>query len=116
MNLLQRLLRLSQYGEVVSVVAVLFVVLLLVIPVNPGVLDLLLAVNISLSVLVLILTMSITRSLDFAVFPSLLLIMTLFRLSLSVSSTRLILLEANAGKSSPRSATSLWEATPSLAL
>lgn len=98
MNLLQRLLRLSQYGEVVSVVAVLFVVLLLVIPVNPGVLDLLLAVNISLSVLVLILTMSITRSLDFAVFPSLLLIMTLFRLSLSVSSTRLILLEANAGK------------------
>ena len=98
MNLLQRLLRLSQYGEVVSVVAVLFVVLLLVIPVNPGVLDLLLAVNISLSVLVLILTMSITRSLDFAVFPSLLLIMTLFRLSPSVSSTRLILLEANAGK------------------
>ena len=56
------------------------------------------AVNISLSVLVLILTMSITRSLDFAVFPGLLLIMTLFRLSLSVSSTRLILLEANAGK------------------
>ncbi|MDD4264333.1 MAG: flagellar biosynthesis protein FlhA [Firmicutes bacterium] len=98
MKLVQHLSKLSRFGEVFSVIAILFIVMMLIIPTSPGFLDLLLAVNISLSVLVLLLTMSITGSLDFAVFPSLLLIMTLFRLALNVSSTRLILLDGNAGE------------------
>ncbi|MDD2430277.1 MAG: flagellar biosynthesis protein FlhA [Firmicutes bacterium] len=98
MKLVQHLSKLSRFGELFSVIAILFIVMMLIIPTSPGFLDLLLAVNISLSVLVLLLTMSITGSLDFAVFPSLLLIMTLFRLALNVSSTRLILLDGNAGE------------------
>ena len=57
-----------------------------------------LAVNISLALLVLLLTISITESLQLSVFPSLLLIATLFRLALNVSSTRLILLHGFAGR------------------
>lgn len=90
--------RLSKVSDFLAVVGILFIVMMLIIPLSPVVLDLLLAVNISLSVLVLLLTMNVSRSLDFAIFPSLLLIMTLFRLALNVSSTRLILLNGYAGQ------------------
>ncbi len=90
--------RLSKVSDFLAVVGILFIVMMLIIPLSPVVLDLLLAVNISLSVLILLLTMNVSRSLDFAIFPSLLLIMTLFRLALNVSSTRLILLNGYAGQ------------------
>ena len=61
-------------------------------------LDILLAVNISISLLVLLLTMSVNEPLQLLVFPSLLLVATLFRLALSVSSTGLILLRGYAGQ------------------
>lgn len=90
--------RLSKIGDFLAVVGILFVVMMLIIPLSPVALDLLLAINISLSVLILLLTMNVNKSLDFAIFPSLLLIMTLFRLALNVSSTRLILLNGYAGQ------------------
>lgn len=61
------------------------------IPLHPSVLDVLLILNISLSIMILMITMNISEPLEFSIFPSLLLITTLFRLGLNVSSTRLIL-------------------------
>src|ERR1700710_2426658 len=71
---------------------------MLVVPLPSWVLDLLLGTNITAALLILLVSMQIKRSLDFAVFPSLILIATLFRLSLNVSSTRLVLTDGYAGK------------------
>ena len=73
-------------------------VLMMVVPIPPLFLDVLLAVSISLAVVILLTVMLLRDSLEFSVFPSLLLITTLLRLALNVSSTRLILLEGYAGK------------------
>lgn len=73
---------------------VIVIVLLLIIPLNPFVLDILFILNISVSLIILLITMNIKESLEFSIFPSLLLITTLFRLGLNVSSTRLILTQA----------------------
>ena len=72
---------------------VVVIVLFLVIPLRPWMLDVLIILNISLSVMILMITMNINEALEFSIFPSLLLITTLFRLGLNVSSTRLILSE-----------------------
>src|SRR3954454_25262102 len=71
---------------------------MMVVPLPTIVLDLLIAVNITGAVLILLVSLSVTRPLDFAVFPSLLLIATMFRLALNVSATRLVLLDGFAGK------------------
>src|SRR5438874_11756125 len=78
-----------------------FISLLLVIlvPLPPPVLDLLLVCNITLSVIILVTTIYVQSPLEFAVFPSLLLAVTLFRLVLNVATTRLIL-TANGGSAS----------------
>ncbi|MCB9728868.1 MAG: flagellar biosynthesis protein FlhA [Deltaproteobacteria bacterium] len=65
---------------------------LMIVPLPPLALDLLLAVNVTISLVILLTAVQVTRPLDFSVFPSLLLITTLFRLSLNVATTRLILL------------------------
>ncbi len=70
---------------------VVVVVMFLFIPLNPMLLDILLVVNIGLSIMILMITMNISEALDFSIFPSLLLITTLFRLGMNVSSTRMIL-------------------------
>lgn len=70
---------------------VVVIVLFLVIPLPAPVLDVLIILNISLSIMILMITMSISEPLEFSIFPSLLLVTTLFRLGLNVSSTRLIL-------------------------
>jgi flagellar biosynthesis protein FlhA len=70
----------------------------LIIPLPTPLLDMLLACSISLAVAVLIITLSSKEALELSTFPSLLLFVTLFRLSLNVASTRLILLQGNAGK------------------
>ena len=79
-------------------IGVVAIVLMLVVPLPAAVLDLLLGLNITASLLILLVSMQIRRPLDFAVFPSLLLIATLFRLALNVSSTRLVLTDGYAGK------------------
>lgn len=72
---------------------VVVIVLFLVIPLPAFMLDVLIILNISMSILILMITMNIKETLEFSIFPSLLLITTLFRLGLNVSSTRLILSE-----------------------
>ncbi|WP_127480790.1 flagellar biosynthesis protein FlhA [Nocardioides pantholopis] len=87
--------RLTQLGVPVGIV---LIVVMLVIPLPPVVLDLLIALNITGALLVLMTAMFVTRPLDFASFPAVLLVMTLFRLALNVSATRLVLLDGYAGK------------------
>ena len=70
---------------------VVIIVLFMIIPIPAALLDILLVANISLSVVILVITMNITEALEFSIFPSLLLITTLFRLGMNISSTRLIL-------------------------
>ncbi len=70
---------------------VIVIVLLLIIPLPPFVLDMMLILSITVSLIILLITMYISEALQFSIFPSLLLITTLFRLALNISSTRLIL-------------------------
>ncbi len=70
---------------------VVVIVLFLMLPLPAPVLDVLIVVNIALSTMILMITMTISEALEFSIFPSLLLVTTLFRLGLNVSSTRLIL-------------------------
>lgn len=79
------------------VFGVILIVVMLIIPLPPGMLSFLIIINISLALLVLLVTMNMREALDFSIFPSLLLIMTLFRLGLNVSTTRSILSQGDAG-------------------
>ncbi|HTN54905.1 MAG TPA: flagellar biosynthesis protein FlhA [Microbacterium sp.] len=79
-------------------IAVVGIIMLLVVPVPPVLLDLLIILNILFALVILLNTMFIRKPLDFSVFPSLLLVATLFRLGLNVASTRLVLGEAYAGQ------------------
>ena len=74
------------------------IILLLVVPIPAFVLDLLIIVNIMLALVTLLTTMFVKKPLDFSVFPSLLLVATLFRLGLNVASTRLVLGNGYAGE------------------
>ena len=77
---------------------IIAIILMIIIPLPVFLLDLMLIINIAISIIILLTTMYIKEALEFSVFPSLLLITTLFRLSLNVSSTRLILTNSgNAG-------------------
>jgi flagellar biosynthesis protein FlhA len=87
--------RLSQIGVPAAVVGI---VVMMVVPLPTVLLDLLLVINLAGAIVVLLSSMHVRRALDFSVFPSLLLIATLFRLALNVSSARLVLLHADAGK------------------
>lgn len=80
------------------IVAVIFIVAMLVIPIPTTLLDFLLVINIATSLTVILVSMNVSEPLNFSVFPSLLLITTLFRLALNVSSTRLILSQGYAGQ------------------
>lgn len=83
--------------DVIVAFFVILIVLMIIIPLPKAVLDVMLAFNITLSITILLITMFTTHVLQLSIFPSLLLITTLFRLGLNISSTRLILTEANAG-------------------
>ena len=76
---------------------IICIVLMIIIPMPPFILDILIAVNITISVMILLITIFSTEVLQFSIFPSILLITTLFRLALNVSSTRLILSKADGG-------------------
>lgn len=84
-------------SETLLSMGLLGVLVIMLIPLPPLLLDLLLAGNLSITILLLLVTMGTKRALDLTVFPSLLLLLTLYRLSLNVATTRLILLSGNAG-------------------
>jgi flagellar biosynthesis protein FlhA len=85
-------------SDSVMVVGVVGILMVMIIPLPPFLLDFLLALNITFSIIVILMAMYTVKPLDFAIFPSLLLVTTLFRLSLNVASTRLILLHGNEGE------------------
>lgn len=82
----------------VVIVFIIALILLIIIPLPPWLLDMMFIINIALSLIVLLTTMYIKEPLEFSIFPSLLLITTIFRLALNISSTRQILTNGgNAG-------------------
>ncbi|WP_459478674.1 flagellar biosynthesis protein FlhA [Clostridium saccharoperbutylacetonicum] len=83
--------------DVIIAFAIITIVLMIVIPLPKELIDLLLALNITISIIIILITMFTTSVLQLSVFPTLLLVTTLFRLALNISSTRLILLNADAG-------------------
>src|SRR3954469_10654347 len=85
-------------AELGMALAVVLVIALLIVPLPPVLLDLCLATSIGMSLVVLLVSLQTTDPLEFSSFPALLLVMTLFRLALNVSSTRLILSRGEAGK------------------
>ncbi|MCC6858214.1 MAG: flagellar biosynthesis protein FlhA [Bryobacterales bacterium] len=89
--------RLAALGDFGVPAAVLGIVLLMITPVPAFALDLLISCNITVSVIVLLVSMYIRRPVEFSVFPTTLLLMTLFRLALNISSARAILLNGNTG-------------------
>ncbi len=78
-------------------VGVVVIVLMMVVPLPAALLDVLIAMNIAVSLIVLLVALQVTRPLDFAVFPTVILVATLFRLALNVSATRLVLRDGYAG-------------------
>ena len=83
--------------DLIVAVAVMAILGVMILPVPPFALDLLLSLSISLSIIILVTGIYVKKPLDFSVFPSVLLLSTLFRLSLNVASTRLILLRGSEG-------------------
>ncbi|MBK9518783.1 MAG: flagellar biosynthesis protein FlhA [Anaeromyxobacter sp.] len=84
-------------AETLIAVAVLGIVAILIVPIPAVALDVLLALSVGISVVMLLVALGLTKAVEFSVFPSLLLIITLFRLALNVATTRLILLHGGEG-------------------
>ena len=84
-------------NDIVLAIGLVTIVAMMVIPLPPALLDLLLTVNISFAVIIMLVCLYTKEPLDYSSFPTVLLIATLFRLGLNVSSTRLILLQGQAG-------------------
>ena len=85
------------HSDIVASLGLISILMLMIIPLPPILLDLCLAANITIAILILIISLYTQRAMEFSIFPSLLLATTLFRLSLNVASTRLILLHGNEG-------------------
>jgi flagellar biosynthesis protein FlhA len=90
---------LSRAGDLVVPLSVLGIVMAMISPMPAFMLDVLISLNITVSTVVLLVSLYITRPVEFSVFPTALLLLTLFRLALNISSSRLILLHGNAGTS-----------------
>ena len=98
LSLAKSLAQVSKNSDVVWTGMVMVIVAMMIIPLPPFMLDLLLTLSISVSITILLISMYVEEPLQFSVFPSLLLVVTLFRLALNISSTRLILLHGQAGR------------------
>ncbi len=90
--------KLTKYNDIIVALGIITIVIMMIIPLPTFLLDLLLALNISLALVIVMIAVYNVEPLQFSIFPSLLLITTLFRLALNVSSTRLILLDGYAGE------------------
>ena len=87
-----------KYGDILVAIMAILVILMMIVPLPTYLMDLLLVFNITFSLIILLISMNMERPLDFSIFPSLLLLTTMLRLSLNISSTRLILLNGYAGR------------------
>ncbi len=100
MNLLltiQDLIKRSGLRTLAGPVLIVMILAMMVLPLPPMLLDILFTFNIALAVMVLLVSMNTTKTLDFSVFPTVLLITTLLRLSLNVASTRVVLMQGHTG-------------------
>ncbi|MBQ9904322.1 MAG: flagellar biosynthesis protein FlhA [Synergistaceae bacterium] len=88
----------QNYSDIGVALLMVLIIIMMVVPLPTWLIDILLSMNITLGVVTLLVTFYVKRALDLSIFPTLLLISTLFRLSLNVSTTRLILLYGNAGE------------------
>ncbi|MGZ9708142.1 type III secretion system export apparatus subunit SctV [Pseudomonas sp. GNP013] len=91
------LLKVAQRAEVLGAVVVLGIVFIFIVPLPTWLVDILIAINICISCLLIVLALYLPGPLAFSSFPSILLLTTMFRLALSIATTRLILLEQDAG-------------------
>jgi flagellar biosynthesis protein FlhA len=89
--------RLMAHSDLLAAIGVVLIVTMLVIPLPSMLLDLFITLNISIGLAIVVATLYLRRALDFAAFPSLLLLTTMFRLAINVSVTRLILTRGDAG-------------------
>lgn len=87
-----------KFRDVGVLAAVIMIIAMLIIPLPPWMLSFLIVINISLGLMVLLTAMNMKEALDFSIFPSIILLLTLFRLGLSVSTTRAILANGDAGQ------------------
>lgn len=85
-------------NDIVMAIGIVIIVAMMIIPLPPMMLDILLTLNISLSVIILLVCLFIKEPLEYSSFPIILLVATIFRLGLNISSTRLILLHGSAGE------------------
>jgi flagellar biosynthesis protein FlhA len=87
----------GRHADLMAAGAVVLVVVMMIVPLPPVLLDFLITLNISAALMIVVATLYVPRALDFSAFPSLLLLTTLFRLAINISVTRLILLHGDAG-------------------
>lgn len=87
-----------KFGDIIVALCIIAIIIIMIIPVPNALLDILLSINIALSMLILLISMYAENALKISIFPSLLLIATLYRLALNISTTRGILSKADAGK------------------
>src|SRR5262245_8751528 len=88
----------SRFSDIVLACVIIGILMMIIIPIPPHVIDYLIAINLTVSVSLLMVGMYIPSAVHLSIFPSLLLITTLYRLGLNIASTRQILLHANAGE------------------
>ena len=89
--------RIMRHSDLLAAVGIMVVVAMLIVPLPPALLDLFITINIAGAIAVVVATLYIKKALDISVFPSLLLLSTIFRLAINVSVTRLVLSEGEAG-------------------
>jgi flagellar biosynthesis protein FlhA len=94
---LQRIFGRMNMTQTAGPALILLILAMMVLPLPPFALDLLFTFNIAISVIVMLVAMSVTRPLEFSIFPTVLLVTTLLRLSLNVASTRVVLLNGHTG-------------------
>ena len=97
MNELTGIEKLTKNSDVAMAIGVVGILLVMILPIPPSLLDALLSFSITFGLVILLVSLYTIEPLEFSVFPTLLLVTTLFRLSLNVASTRLILLKGHEG-------------------
>ncbi len=93
------LVQLTQRSDLMAAFGLVSILMLMILPVPPIMLDLFLSLNITIALVILVISLYTVKAVDFSIFPAVLLTTTLFRLSLNVASTRLILLHGDEGPS-----------------
>ena len=88
-----------KFADVFIAIIIVFIVLLIILPLSEPMMDILLTINLSLSLVILFITLYVREPLEFSIFPSMLLLTTLYRLALNISSTKLILGKGSGRKS-----------------